>query len=567
MTDGKTLVHSHIHWRNEKRKSWHRELISKVVSLLQAEDHDSLALVARTTGIPPQLRKNVWPILLKYHPMVISPNIMSNTLVWDSQKQNWRYHPETRSTEEIDLLIMHDLSKYFHRRSPGGGKNHSASGSNSIPFSNDPPQLSCEEQRTIECLKSCICQFLKKWSQFFKYESGLTWIALALAEWYPFDDNNSILPGKRHGPPVYLYDEYFLPQYIQNQLPDKVEFTFSDLYERLVLVILHSPDIPKAEKLAGKNGNDTSVPQYYPVISGGDLAFQCQLFFKVFSIILPELYQPVTDEESLRPSKKTNWMYWWFKCSGARVLHKQDRGRIWDTFLGWRPHPRSLNFYLNYNNKIFEHLYSTTTTSRLDADFFKKICKYGHDAFWFPDLEALRLGSPDLECDFQVLSELVRRNKYGSPDEELEISTNSSVGSQTRKLTTGVNIPFSLLDPHVQLIFMYMGILQQHEFKLLEFEEAEISEFFNNVPSLSRADDHNYRHLYGNDLDSRSVSSSETEPEDLTKRPTSNSSTTHMLIEVGDDDKTANSFDEIYNLAGDIWRKWIWRELEDSASG
>ncbi|SCU84855.1 LAFA_0D12420g1_1 [Lachancea sp. 'fantastica'] len=563
MTDGKTLVHSHIHWRNEKRKIWQRELVSKVVALLRAEDHDSLALIARTTGIPPQLRKNVWPVLLKYHPMVISPNIMSNTLVWDSQNQNWRYHPETRNSEEIEHLIVHDLSKYFHRRGPAGNKNHITNSGSSSQFANEPTTLSNEELRSIECLKSCICQFLKKWSQFFKYESGLAWIALALAEWYPFDACNSILPGKRHGPPVNLYDEYYLPEHIRNQIPDRVEFTFNDLYERLVLVILHSPDVPKAERLAENESDVTS--QYYPVISGGDLAFQCQLFFKVFSIVLPELYQPVSDEESLRPSKKTNWMYWWFKCSGARALHKQDRGRIWDTFLGWRPHPRSLNFYLNYNNKIFGHLYSQTTSPNLDSEFLNKICKYGHDAFWFPDLEVLHLGSSELKCDFQVLSELVRRNKYGSSDDELEIATKSNSEAPSPESQAGVSIPFSLLDPHIQLVFIYMAILQQHEFKLLEFEESEISEFFNNVPSLSRADDHNYRNLYGNDLDSRSVSSSEAESEDFSKRPQSNSSTPHMLIEVGDDDKTANTFDELYNLAGDTWRKWVWRELEDNA--
>ncbi|SCV00912.1 LANO_0F09186g1_1 [Lachancea nothofagi CBS 11611] len=567
MTDRKTLVHTHIHWRNEKRKNWQRELISKVVELIKAEDHDSLALVARTTGIPPQLRKNVWPILLKYHPMVISPNIMSNTLVWDSQNQKWRYHPETRTSEEVQTLMVHDLNKYFRRRSHGGKRSNTANGANAGASTTDTCVIPSEEQHIIEFLKDCICKFLKKWGQFFKYESGLSWIALALAEWYPFDDNNNVLPGKRHGPPVNLYDEYFLPQEIRSELLGKAQFTFDELFERLTLVILHSPDIPRAEKLAKAESGITPALQYYPVVSGGDLAFQCQMFFKVFSTILPELYQPVSDEETLRPSKKTNWMYWWFKCSGARVLHKQDRARIWDTLLGWRPHPKSLNFYLNYNNKLFGHLYSTTTSSHVDSDFFHKICKYGHDAFWFPDLETLRLGSQDMRCDFQVLSELVRRNKYGTSDEESEVQTENNGNKSACVSQRGVNIPFSLLDPHVQLVFIYMAILQQHEFKLLEFEEAEISEFFNNVPSLSRADDHNYRKLYELDLESRSVSSSETEPEDLSKRPTSSSSTSHMLIEVGDDDKTSNSFDELYNMAGDIWRKWIWRELEDSVSG
>ncbi|SCU93430.1 LADA_0G03048g1_1 [Lachancea dasiensis] len=561
MTDRKKLVHSHIHWRNQKRKAWQRELISKVVDLINAGDHDSLALIARTTGIPPQLRKNVWPILLKYHPMVISPNMMSNTLVWDSQNQKWRYHPETKTNEEVEQLILHDLSKYFHRRSSGGNL------PNGVQTSHEPPShITSQEHRIITLLKDCIFKFLRKWGQFFKYESGLSWIALGLAEWVPIDGDDSVLPGKRHGPPVKLFEEYYLPQDIKSNLPKNAQFTFGEIYERLLLVILHSPDIPKAEKLAKTESEGRSVIQYYPVLSGGDIAFQCQMFFKVFSVILPELYQPVSDEETLRPSKKTNWMYWWFKCSGARVLHKQDRGRIWDVLLGWRPHPRSLNFYLNYNNKIFDHLYSSRSSSHMDTEFFQKICKYGHDAFWFPDLETLKLGSQELRCDIQVLTELVKRNKYGLSDDELEIDfqkNGEEVGSVTKK---GVDIPFSLLDAHVQLVFIYMAILQQHEFKLLEFEEAEISEFFNNVPSLSRSDDHNYRNLYENEMESRSISSSETETDELSRRPTSSSLANHMLIEVGDDDKTSNSFDELYSKAGDIWRKWIWKELEDTAN-
>lgn len=564
MTDRKTLVHSHLHWRNVKRKHWQKDLVAKVVELIKVGDHDALALVARTAGIPPQLRKHVWPVLLKFHPMVVSPNIMSNTLVWDSQHQKWHYHPEIRSEDEIRDQMAHDLGKYFHKRTSAGKRAQSAASGPGAAPGGDLSPLPPDQQRVVASLQQCILKFLQKWAQFFKYESGLAWIALALAEWCPLDGGEDVLPGKRHGAPVNLYHEYFLPEEIRDQLPSESEFAFDELFERLVLVILHSPDIPKAERLARAESEMTSVLQYYPVISGGDLSFQCQLFFKVFSVILPELYQPVSDEETLRPSKKTNWMYWWFKCSGARVFHKQDRARIWDTLLGWRPHPQSLNFYLNYNSKLFDHLYSTRTSSALDSEFFHKICKYGHDAFWFPDLDALSLGSQDLKCDFQVLSELVRRNKYDNSDDELEIApkNNGTVGSKIKK---GVEIPFSLLDPHVQLIFIYMAILQQHEFKLLEFEEAEISEFFNNVPSLSRADDHNYRSLYEEEIESRSVSSSETEPEDLFKRPGSSASTPHMLIEVGDDDKASKSFDDLYNLAGDIWRKWIWRELEDNA--
>ncbi|SCU96050.1 LAMI_0F05006g1_1 [Lachancea mirantina] len=552
MTDKKASVHSHSHWRNVKRKAWQRELVAKVVELVACNDHDSLALIARTSGIPPQLRRDVWPVLLKYHPMVISPNILSNTLAWDSQKNKWHYSQEARSGEEIETSITQDLRKYFRRRS--------AAGTNG-PSGLESSRESAEENHIVTLLKGCILEFLAKWSRLFRYESGLAWIALALAEWIPIDDSNRVLQGKRHESPVDLLSEYPLPDELIQRLPSKPEFNFSQIYERIVLVILHCPDIAMAQKLAQTESPNFSASQYYPVLSGGDLSFQSQIFFKVFSVILPELYQPIAEEETLRPSKKANWIYWWFKCSGTRVFHKQDRARLWDSLLGWRPNPACINFYLNYNNKVFEHLYSTTASTSIDQIFFDKICKYGHDTFWFPDLDTMRLGSSRLKCDFQVFSELLRRNKYD--DSDLESLPSANLGFQDDTQSQDVDIPFSLVDPHIQLVFVYIAILQQHEFKLLEFEEAEISEFLNNVPPLSRSDDHNYRHLYAPEEDQRSVSSSEAEQEEISKKPTSSSSNSHMLIEVGDDDKTSYSFDDIFNCAGDIWRKWIWRELQE----
>lgn len=546
MTDKKTLVHSHLHNRNSKQQLWNRQLVAKVVELVQKNDHGALALVARTTGIPPQLRHVVWPVLLKYHPMVISPGIMTNTLILVNDK--YEYHRETRSADEIERHVMHDLNKYFHRWNNSG--NTSGTGHNT-PVQPDSPNMPPDELHAMDTLKRCIMNFLSKWDRLFKYESGLAWIAVGLAEWLPLKrgHENLVLRGRRHPSLVRLYKEYPLPPEISSSLPP-TEFDFDQIFERLMLVMLHSPDISMAKKLAQRESNSNS--SYYPVVSGGDLSFRSQVFFKVFSTILPELYQPFTDEETMHPSKKINWLYWWLKCSGARVLHKQDRARLWDILLGWRPAPSTINFYLNYNNRAFEHFYSPTSPS-IDTDFFNKICKYGHDQFWFPDLDLLPLGSKSLKCDFQIFQELLRRNKYGTEETPLNVN-------ETKDEGPGVKIPFSLIDPHVQLLFIYIAILQQNEFKLLEFEEAEISEFLNNVPLLSRTDDFNYKKMYTDEQELPSSSSSD-DDDPNSKRPGTSS---HMLIEFGNDDKALHSFDDVYNLAGDIWRKWIWRELEEN---
>ncbi|AET40596.1 Oca5p Ecym_6214 [Eremothecium cymbalariae DBVPG len=551
----------------QSQQQWYRELISKVIQLVEQNDHGSLALIARNCGIPPQLRHLVWPMLLKYHPFVISPSILSNTLIHDKTEDKWVYESEDRTAEEIESAVVHDLHKYFmNKRS----ESH-------MPL----PDV----EHHMQFLKDTILKFLTKWSRIFKYEVALSWIAIGLAEWVPIDeaygeldgdgcsaDRNgelsrvpisksrlnemNVLQGKRHHIAIQsLYKEYPLPRELSAKLPKRC-FNFYEIFERLVLVILHCPDVTQT-KMTVDDGHN------YPFISGGDILFQTQLFFKIFQIILPELFQPFTDEETLHASRKADWLYWWFKSCGSKVMHKQDRAHLWDILLGWRPHPASLHFYLNYNNKSFAHLYNTKL--KLDSHFFNKVCRNGSDNFWFPDLDTLPLGSKGLETDYQVVKELIRRNRYDGAH-SASLSTFPQETSQyncrpnRRARRQHKEIPFSLLDPHVQLLFIYIAILQQNEFKLLEFEEAEIAEFLTKVPLLSKTDDYNYKRLYDDD----SISMSSTDTEDSQNSSSRPSTSSHMLIEVGTDDKVANSFDDIFQLAGDICRKWIWFEFQEN---
>ncbi|KAL3231730.1 Oxidant-induced cell-cycle arrest protein 5 [Nakaseomyces bracarensis] len=594
--------HSH-HLKYVKQQYRDRKLVQVIVQLIEVNDHDSLAYIARTAGIPPQLRFVVWPILLKYHPMCISPNIMSNTVVWDpttssyhltnaDQKQNDGSTPNndneisktstnSSGSEEVDRdmaqmekIILKDLKKYFLTRVPPTSPQTASSSSSSTIESMPTLANECE---IIDTLKDAIIKFLNKWSRIFKYEIGLSWIALGLAEWYPClipskydtkDDNFIVLSGRRHAHMsnnnnstlnsnslCYLFNEYPLASHTKSKLPNETIFSFDQLYERLALVLLHSPDTAIEQSKIKKDFPQDSmhIRHYFPILSGGDLSFRTQVFFKVFSSILPELYQPLTEEINLQPnSSRTSWLYWWFKCSGARALQRQDRGRIWDLFLGWRPNPNknSINFYLNYNTKSFGHLYNKSP-ELCKSELWKEI--EHNDTFWFPDLDTIPLGTPPYTHDVTIIKELLRRNQY---DEQEGTINGDHLHNQENG---GAQIPFSIISPHTQLIFIYVAILQFNEFKLLEFEETEIGEFLNNVPMLSKADDTRFRKLFdnGNTIDHQ-VSHDE-----LSKRP-STSSNPHMLIEVGSDGKSSHSFNDIMKMAGDIWRKWLWRELEES---
>lgn len=579
----------HHHVKNLKQQQRNRMLVAEMVDLVEENDHDSLAFLARNCGVPPQLRHIVWPILLKYHPMCISPNIVSNVATWDPTANSYRLvdsergHKGDSSPEDSEALIMHDLRKYFHSRSNGNVNGYATTSSSEVSTlsSMDTSLLTAEDElEVLEELKMAVIRFLEKWGQIFKYESGLAWIATGLAEWVPvmessLDEGPVVLNGKKHShshtPPFshpsganslcvtpttatahnhlcvsYLYKEYPLPRSLRCKLPREPPFAFDQIFERLALVILHCPDSILAQKqLAFHSNSKESLSNYFPIISGGDLSYQTQVFFRVFSSILPELYQPFTEESVLQSSnKRSSWLYWWIKCSGARALQRQDRARLWDILLGWRPEPNMncINFYLNYNTKKFDHLYKRPSNKHLD--FLKSVAK--NDPFWFPDLDSIPLGSAKYKFDYEVLKKILLNNCNGN-----------NADDQTNTSEDGIS--YSLIDPHLQLVFVYVAILQYNEFKLLEFEETEISEYLNNVPMLSKADDLCYRKLY--ELDSLADCPSSGSQEDLHKRPGSS----NMLIEVGNDAKASHSFNDLLNMAGDIWRKWLWNELEDSS--
>lgn len=653
------------HLKHLKLQYQNRQLTQVTVELINANDHDSLAFLARNTGVPPQLRYLVWPILLKYHPMCISPNILSNTVTWDRGSDTYQLNktdenktndkrekqPKEKNNEQnidnnkkdgdydssrraLELEILHDLKKYFHIRSKSKTEENDS-------------QIN-DDFQNIELLKDAILSFLIKWSKIFTYEPGLAWIAVGIAEWFPLspeetEDGPILLNVKKHvikssnneeenreglsssmqnlavddtcfGAPVSasnkgtqdnicntmrLFKTYPLPGRLRSQLPPTNIFNFNQVYERFLLVILHSPDTVLAQKgvksmLEKKNYEDNHIDDsngnYFPLMSGGDLAFQTQMFFRVFASILPELYQPLTEETSFQQiSSSRSWLYWWLKCSGARALQKQDRARVWDMLLGWRPNPdmNTINYFLNYNTKKFDHLYSKSFLS--NAKFLKSVAK--NDPFWFPDLYEIPVGSKEFPYDYNVFKEVFIKNRFGDNSGENRDDKKSEIkeGEEDNR------IPFSLIDPHVQLIFVFIAILQHSEFKLLEFEETDITEFLNNVPLLSKADDTSFKKMceYNNAVDANkleeessmirptsmsssfSVSSSTSSTTSASSSSTTlqlsqqnplNQSSTNMMIEVGNDGKTSSSFNNIITTAGDIWRKWLWNELEDISS-
>lgn len=787
MSEKRHQISTNHHLKNLKQQEYDRNLIDLVIKLIDINDHDTLAFIARTSGIPPQLRHVVWPILLKYHPMCIAPNVLSNLIFWDPSSNSYRTvnHPDDqkRSTKpsdrrtaantnaeappqmtfiksdprfndesfipqspnvnktnsfsfdnstcsnnnfspgsppppgsELERRIMRDLEKYFHSRvslnSPREERDSESTAMSSTMSSPRLQPVMDYETEILTVLKKTIVNFLAKWSQVFRYESCFAWIALGLAEWFPpllFENPDPedayggplVLTGRKHShypantinrvefeskhgstssgsanstndsythrPPYsrficHLYKEYPLPVVLQKRLPESYEFTFAEMFERLILVIFHAPDCKIASEELNKRypSNSPHLTNYIPVLSGGDLGFRYQLFFKIFASILPELYQPLSEESTLQSnSSRSSWIYWWIKCAGSRSLQRQDRARIWDLLLGWRPAPNmhTINFFLNYNinNKHFSHIYATppavlngdisSETSSISLDFLKKLLV--KDPFWFPSLDSIPLGTSKFQVDFSVFKELLRRHQSDrSSGEKLQFpqpshsstATIYSLPSSKSSSSTSLNnqspsklewnpvavsklaslFSYSTMDPHIQLLFIYIAVLQTNEFKLLEFEEPEIMEFLNNVPMLSKSDDFNFKSLYReadslvtssmtpissregnhgniNNNNNNSDNNNDTAQVSVLRRhrvaplqrvekvlsfdaietagnrdqttvtsSRSVSNVSGMLIEVGTDAKTSYFFNHLLASAGDLWRRWLHKELEET---
>lgn len=470
----------------EDSMKFKRNIINEVIQLIKEKDHNSLAYIARTCGIPPQLRHLVWPIMLKYHPFVISPNIMTNTLEFnihhdeinnkdehdspnDRKKSNtsthsdhlnnehvsnhnlnWNYKPETKDKSEILKMIQKDINKYI--------------------------MVEHKDQDLEQIVTDCVLKFLAKWGKIFKYESGLTWVCLSLMEWcspYEYIKNESclkVLPGRSfyrstHGNSSKknhkndsskeksqlnssnietldkisrnLFLDYPMTEGMK-ELYENSEYNMLNsktnifaLFEKTLLVFLHSPDL----KSIIINKESRLSQDYSPVISGGDYNFNQNLFYKIFEDCFPDLYQSFQEQLSdVMNTSQNTWISYWIKFGAVRTFNKSDRARLWDMMFGWRAHPTNLDFFLKYKNDNlkYTHFYNNEIPMRWTVPpetgelTFKqqidKYCNLNEDYFWFPDLSQMKLSKSTL--DSYIFQELLKRNQQdGDSGTDLDADT------------------------------------------------------------------------------------------------------------------------------------------------
>lgn len=413
------------------------EVFNQCKHYLETKNQYGLALIARQKGIPPFLRFKVWPILLRYHPYVMNPFIQPTTDANANAGEHKRDPdlPGTKTAsqhdDEFQTRVRRDLKKYVTRLLFGS--------SSSI----EPSE---KELEMLAVMEKAIMRFCKKWGAVIKYHPSLTWIALNLAEWLPpVPQTLLVLAGRdvvssNNLFAVDLFDDYSnyidnirgLKEYLDaavNSTSDKT-MLFLDVYERLVLVLMHSPE-EKAPKTSGVSIEATPAPllhvlsdSWLPLltlihrrasilvadalpaasrernshsssssesnhslqhvnsthrvnksllpINGGNIEERVSFFIYCFRKVLPELSEYFHEEQILNKfgSHDDGWLIWWLNYCGAKAWSKFDRGRIWDMLLGWRlKNPKRNTQY--YVDKL--------DLTRDDSSFVQKM---GPDVFW-----------------------------------------------------------------------------------------------------------------------------------------------------------------------------------------
>lgn len=467
-----TSVSSSPHSPSLKSKKSHdnRELISLCLQYLRTNNHGGLALLARQRGIPPMLRHRVWPILLKYHPYVVNPYISADV------------HNDEDGELPPDGKIKRELLKYFRIRNES---NNTSGGSSP----SDHQGVSPIEDEMMRIMEAAIMKFFSKWGGITKFDSGFVWIALGLAEWFPpIPNSNYVLCGRdslnksNHLTQLTEFTEdnsdpedSFQLDHQSMSTSDEIpqQMTFAEVFERLCLVLLHSREEPHDDNELTKTRTITdlissnSLNQQELLFKSGGIETRIQFFLVAFAKLLPELYKSLSEDDMLNnnSNKNNQWLTWWFKYCGAKVFNKFDRGRIWDSLMGFRyRYDQYLEEYADHVKmlKKYKKLYDVTLEG------------FESDPFWYKPMD----------------SDLLK---------------------------------WSQIDYQLQLVFIYVSILQRNESKLLEFDQFEINEFLTKLPMTNKA----------------SVESLQNSSEYYT------------------------DFEKVLRDAGELWRNWLWNEIRD----
>ncbi|ODV86209.1 hypothetical protein CANARDRAFT_182788, partial [[Candida] arabinofermentans NRRL YB-2248] len=544
-------------------------------------------MVARQRGLPPSLRYKIWPLLLKYHPYVQDPYIQPDDEDDDDDDDNDNDNNDDGGEELPIKQIKFDLHKYLRNAERYKPKTQS-------PELKDLFEI---QDKIFQTIESAILKFLKKWGSIVRYNSGLTWIALGLAEWIPpLENSQFVLCGKddvaqngtklrnlnddefeklEHGSEanftsttastmdntpllssspksVSSLDSLNLSSDNNNSANSNTEITvssvktltFAEVYERLVLVIIHSPDPAiknelKATSTNASNNSDSSDKEYTDDLPkfGGSIEDRISFFLYCLRKLLPELHRFLSDEDLL----KGDWILWWLKYCGSKVWSRYDRGRVWDMLLGFRPNCIKFEKDLKQLRQINEE------TIRI----------LGPDLFWNPlvengasDSHGLSSTSSSYHGRSSSIKTLLNQVSFGSVEKTPTFASLSMKdGSPDEVIEPLVDLPFSQIDPHIQIIFISIAFLKAKEFTIMELDQSEIKQLLNKLSSLKTSEIRSF--VGGNNSAKNNLINNSN---DTNNSVTSSKNNSSLRLSNRD-------IENIIVESGELWRKFLYAQM------
>lgn len=519
------------------------ELVDLCSEMLQSQNITGLAMIARQVGLPPHLRCQIWPILLKYHPFVQNPYVEISE---NDDDDNDDIDDKTGEYKIPYKEIKFDLKKYLR----------SAERYKPQVMTPDAKDMFEIQEKIFDVIELAIIKFLKKWGSIVNYNSALTWIALGLAEWLPpLPKSQFVLCGlddvAKNGTKLRNINETYFERLNSNSnvvsetsstfqdssfspTPNSAtplaspantppsgskQLSFAELYERMALVILYTPDPTTVEnkesslKLSlSKDLKQLSLLPY----TGGPITDRISFFLFAMRKLLPELHSYLAEEDSL----SGDWMLWWLKYDGSKVWSRYDRGRTWDLLLGYRTDCK------RFESNMKELFEMTNEQVRL----------LGQDIFWNPmdnvvdDTEIndsnnlnnsnkgkIRSQSTttivDMDCESDIkgdfkkvdkanpmLSQISKNRSHSISLEKTPTLASLSMNSPKTPLSSLDDkidnlprldeieqihdLPFSKIHPHVEIIFISLAFLKSKEFTITELDQSEIKTLFHKLSSL-----------------------------------------------------------------------------------
>ncbi|KAG7728839.1 hypothetical protein KL948_003876 [Ogataea haglerorum] len=531
------------------------ELMELCEEFLLTTNVTGLSMIARQRGLPPSLRHKIWPLLLKYHPYVLNPYVQPDDDVDDVDDDGELRIPEAQ--------IKADLNRYLRNTERYKPK----------VLTPELKDLFEIQDKIFETLECAIIKFLKKWGSIVHYNSGLAWIALGLAEWVPpLLDSQIVLCGKddiaKNGTKLRnINDTYFekmdhegtgtvshsstlsstpvvssspksvsslesLNPHVASSNHSFKPMTFAEIYERMVLVILHTPDPTKKQSKPNYQYSDESsddLPKF-----GGSIEDRISFFLYCLRRLLPELHKFMSEEGLL----KGDWILWWLKYCASKVWSRYDRGRVWDLLLGFR------NTFDEEEMKQLGQL--TEEQKRL----------LGPDLFWNPLFEPDVHYKKGRSSSIKTLINQVSLSFDQTPTlSSLSLKDDDDIEDMPLNET---GLPLSQIDAHVQLIFISLAFLKAKEFTIMELDQSEIKQLLNNLSSLKMSE---IRSLVGGDGQMATSSHPPDNCSCASCNGSVNSSTSVLSSHNYQMKKTNRDIENIILEAGELWRKFIYLEM------